>query len=319
MVFYDFLGNEQLKNRLSGMFRQDKASHCYLISGPEGSGKHTLARILSAALQCTGSGDVPCGVCPQCRKVFSGNHPDVITVDDEERKYIPVDQIRSICSDVYIRPNEGKKKIYIFPYAEKLTPPGQPPLGQNTLLKTLEEPPPYAVFLLLIPNAGILLPTIRSRCAELHLSPLPETQLLPALRERCPGHTEAEYRQAAAFRYLGQAIARLEQPVHSALTQEFARAFAERNRLAMLELIVPMEKNTRDRLLSVLQEWEGFLAEALSARCGTGTQDPEILAICNRRTAGEILSAIEALRLAKTYCHANVGTAAICSALAVKL
>ena len=82
MLFYDFLGNESLKERLSGMFRQEKSSHCYLLSGPEGSGKHTLATLLSAALQCTAGGEKPCRSCPQCRKVFGSKHPDIIFVTD---------------------------------------------------------------------------------------------------------------------------------------------------------------------------------------------------------------------------------------------
>ena len=240
-------------------------------------------------------------------------------MDDETRKYIPIDQVRSACADVYIRPNEGKKKIYVFPHAEKLSPPGQAPVTQNALLKILEEPPPYAVFLLLAPNPGLLLPTIRSRCAELHLSPLPEHQLLPALRERCPGHTEEEYHTAAEARYLGQAITRLEQPARSQKTLDFAAAFAEHSSLRMLELLTSMEKWTREQLLDALREWEALLTETLSVRCGTKSRDPVILNICGRRTAAEILAAIEHLRQAQTYCSANVGTAAICGALAVEL
>ena len=319
MLFYDFLGNEQLKDRLSGMIRQDKSSHCYLISGPDGSGKHTLARLLAAALQCTSAGEKPCCTCPQCRKVMGGNHPDVIFVDDESRKYIPVEQVRNACADVFIRPNEGKKKIYIFPHAEKLSPQGQAPVAQNTLLKILEEPPAYAVFMLLTPNPGLLLPTVRSRCAELHLSPLPEGTLLPALKERCPGHTEEEYRRAAAARYLGQATDRLNKPSRSPAALTFAKAFAERDTLELTMLLAPMEKWTRDRLLPQLQEWELLLMEALSARCGAASAEPEIHHICSLRTAKEILAAVEELRLAQSRCHANIGVGAVCGALAVKL
>ena len=314
MLFYDFLGNESLKERLSGMFRQEKSSHCYLLSGPEGSGKHTLATLLSAALQCTGSGDKPCRSCPQCRKVFGSNHPDIIFVDDEDKKMIPVEQVRNACADVYIRPNEGKKKIYIFPHAEKLNP-----IGQNTLLKILEEPPAYAVFLLLSPNPGLLLPTVRSRCSELHLAPLPEATLLAALRQRCPGKQEADYRLAASVRYLGQAMAKLKHAARSDRAMEFAAAFAERDTLAMTMLLAPMEKWTRDKLLPMLQEWELLLMEALSARCGAAEAAPEVLRICSLRTAKEILAAIEELRLAQIRCNANVGVGAICGALAVKL
>lgn len=313
MEFTGFLGNEQLKTRLRGMFRREKTSHCYLISGPDGSGKHTLATLLAAALQCSG-GEVPCRRCPQCRKVFSGSHPDLVTVDDETRKTLPVAQIRAVCADVFIRPNEGKRKIYLFPHAEKLTP-----ACQNTLLKVLEEPPAYAVFLLLAPNPGLLLPTVRSRCAELHLSPLPESVLLPALRQRCPGHDEADYRRAAASGYLGQAVAALEQTEPSPKTAGFLEAFAARDALGMLETLTSMEKWKREQLLPVLQEWEALLTEALSARYGTAIQSPALQAVRDRRTAREILEAVEALRQAEAWCNANVGAGAICGALAVKL
>lgn len=314
MEFTGFLGNKQLKTRLSGMFRREKASHCYLISGPEGSGKHTLATLLAAALQCSGGGEVPCRRCPQCRKIFSGSHPDLVTVDDETRKTLPVAQIREVCADVFIRPNEGNRKIYLFPHAEKLTP-----ACQNTLLKVLEEPPAYAVFLLLAPNPGLLLPTVRSRCAELHLSPLPEAVLLPALRQRCPGYDEASYRRAAASGYLGQAVAALEQTEPSPKTAAFLEAFAARDALGMLETLTSMEKWKREQLLPVLQEWEALLTEALSARYGTAIQSPALQAVRDRRTAREILEAVEVLRQAEVWCNANVGTGAICGALAVKL
>ena len=94
MNFRDLLGNDALKAGLSAACQADRFSHFYLISGPRGSGKHTLARILAAAMLCTGGGDRPCGQCPACRKVLSGNHPDFITVDDPEKKTIPVELIR---------------------------------------------------------------------------------------------------------------------------------------------------------------------------------------------------------------------------------
>lgn len=314
MNLQSLLGNEQLKNRLSAMFAQKKIPHCILLSGPEGSGKRTLAKQLAAAMQCTDSGRVPCRICPQCHKALSGNHPDIIYVDDEDHKTIPVSLIREICADVYIRPNEGTRKIYVFPYAEKLSV-----AGQNTLLKVLEEPPAYAVFLLLASNPGILLPTVRSRCAEAHLSPLPQELLLRELMERCPGHTEADYRLAASTGYLGQAVARLEQPLYSPQTEAFAAAFAAKNSLQLLELLVPMEKWKRDQLLPELQAWTSLLTEALSARYCRQPVPNAIRNIQSSRTAPEILQAIEAIRIAERHCNANVGTAAICGSLAVKL
>ena len=156
------LGNDTLKQRLSALQAKGKLTHSFLLTGPEGSGRHTLARILCAAMQCTAPGERPCGVCPQCRKVLDGAHPDICIVDDPEKKTIPVKLVRDACTDLYIRPNEGQRKIYLFPRAQDLNQQ-----GQNVLLKSIEEPPPYGTFLLLAEHAEQLLPTIRSRCVEL--------------------------------------------------------------------------------------------------------------------------------------------------------
>ena len=89
------LGNARLKSVLAAAFAADRLSHCYLLAGPEGSGKHTLARILAAAMECTAGAKRPCGVCLQCRKVLDGVHPDVITVDDPDKKIVTVGRYTS--------------------------------------------------------------------------------------------------------------------------------------------------------------------------------------------------------------------------------
>ena len=180
MGFEKLLGNAQLKQNISNSVNAGKTAHFYLISGPRGSGKHTLATLLAAALQCE-SHQKPCCSCPACRKVLSGTHPDYITIDDEEKKFVPVELVRSAREDMFLRPNEGKKKIYLFPRAQDMLPP-----SQNALLKILEEPPGYGVFLLLTDNPEKLLPTIRSRCMELKLSPLPQDSLRQHLARQFP-------------------------------------------------------------------------------------------------------------------------------------
>ncbi|HIQ77447.1 MAG TPA: hypothetical protein IAB79_08415, partial [Candidatus Faecousia excrementipullorum] len=136
MGFDSLLGNERLKENLENSLKKGHISHFYLISGPKGSGKHTLARLLAAAALCEGE-DKPCLTCRSCRKVMAGVHPDFITVDDPEKKTVPVDLIRSAREDMFILPNEGKRKIYLFPRGQDMGIP-----GQNALLKVLEEPPP---------------------------------------------------------------------------------------------------------------------------------------------------------------------------------
>ena len=156
MSFETFLGNDRLKKNLAESLAKGRISHFYLISGPQGSGKRTLAKLLSAAILCRESRK-PCLRCLPCRKILEGNHPDCITVEDPDHKNVAVKIVRQIREDVFIRPNESDHKIYIFPQELGIE-------GQNALLKILEEPPKYGVFLLLSDNPNKLLPTVRSRC-----------------------------------------------------------------------------------------------------------------------------------------------------------
>lgn len=311
-----FLGNDGLKQRLSTALAKGQLSHCYLLTGPVGSGKRTLAKHLAAAMQCTGE-NRPCLQCPQCRKVLSGVHPDLITVDDPEKKIIPVKLVRDACADLFIRPNEGQKKIYLFPRAQDLNPQ-----GQNTLLKCIEEPPAYGVFLLLAEHAEQLLPTIRSRCVELRLSPLPEALLRQELTRRF-SNTAPESVRAAMERsggYLGQAITALEEagdllPQSKAL----AEALCQNSPGALLRVTVPMEKLKREQLLSILQQWQVLLAAALRCQSGQPALYPECARLAQKRSAAALLSDAEVLRQAMELCDANVGTAHICGLLATRL
>ena len=125
------------------------------------------ARFAAAAMECQG-GDPPCGGCPACRKVLRDIHPDVITVRDPDHKNIVIEVLRSVRADAYILPNEGRRKVYLFPDCALLDPK-----AQNVLLKVLEEGPPHAAFLFCAESSAQLLPTIRSRCVEWRLSPPP--------------------------------------------------------------------------------------------------------------------------------------------------
>ncbi|MBO5222291.1 MAG: hypothetical protein J6C26_08250 [Clostridia bacterium] len=159
MNFSGFYGNEPIKKALNAHL-----FHAYLIEGPEGSGKHTLANIITNALVCDGE-IRPCGICRQCYKFKQNCHPDIIDIPSD----IPVEDLRRLLADIVLTPNDGEHKIYRIDKAEKMLP-----AAQNLLLKTLEEPPHYAVFLLLCTAKEGVLPTVRSRCQVLSLAPLPE-------------------------------------------------------------------------------------------------------------------------------------------------
>ncbi len=172
--FADIVGQEQIKEHLQNAIRLNKVSHAYIISGERSSGKEFLAKTFSMALQCENRQDTePCQECHSCKQALSKNHPDIIFLTHEKPNTISVDDIRTqINGDVAIKPYSGPKKIYIISDGEKMTVQ-----AQNALLKTLEEPPEYAVILLLTTNVGALLPTILSRCVILSMKPARDEQV----------------------------------------------------------------------------------------------------------------------------------------------
>jgi DNA polymerase-3 subunit delta' len=312
MGFEQLLGNNRLKENLSRSLSRGRGGHFYLISGPQGSGKHTLARLLAAALLC-GKPDAPCGHCEACRKVFSGVHPDFITVDDPEKKTVPVDLIREARGDMYIQPNEGSRKIYLFPRGQDMGIP-----GQNALLKILEEPPSYGVFLLLTDNPHKMLPTVRSRCTELALTPVPEQVLYRELCSRFPD-ADQETLNAAIARsggYAGQAIQLLEgSRTVSQQSLLFAHAFTHRDTLGLLQVLVPMEKWKRDQLTEELVQWVELLEEALACRSGGAALSEQGRILSEQRDPSHILAAIGKLKTCIQYAQGNVSPAAICGYL----
>lgn len=307
------LGNEALKKRLAASFRGGRPSHCYLICGPEGSGKKTLAAYMAQALQCEGQ-NVPCGQCAACRKTETGIHPDVITVDDPDKKSVSVDRIRQLQADAFIRPNEGKKKIYIIPRAHLMTEQ-----AQNALLKLIEEPPQYAVFLLLTTVAEKLLPTVRSRSAELRMEPVPWEKAALWLQAVSPGSDEQTLRAAhlSAGGFLGQTRAYLQKKEEPG-QEGFVRAYAEKDSFALTAVICAMEKMPRDRLLETLTQWKRLVTHALMARSGVPVA-PDARRIGQSRTAQELAAAAAALQQAMEYCTANIGAGHICGWLAAHL
>ncbi len=152
--------SSELKNE-SNAIKQGNGSHAYIIEGERGIGKYSLALALACTYFCASM--QPCFECAACKKILSGNHPDVHIVFPE-KGVIKVEQIREILSGVYETPYEGNVKIYIIKEFNLATQQ-----AQNALLKTLEEPPENVIFILLAENALQLLPTVRSRCKRLKI------------------------------------------------------------------------------------------------------------------------------------------------------
>jgi len=165
------VGNHALRRRLGEDVLSGKLPHACILEGPEGTGKHTIAKMTAAALVCSAHKDpslpIPCMQCLACRKVLEDKSPDVITVGCEDKATIGVDVSRYLREDVRIVPNDSDSKVYIIEDADKMTKQ-----AQNALLLTLEEPPAYVHFFLLCKNADLLLETIRSRAPVFRTEPI---------------------------------------------------------------------------------------------------------------------------------------------------
>lgn len=205
-------GHEAAAARMRQAVADGKVGHAYIISGEKGIGKHTLAAAFAKTLQCEETrsrlpdgGRLPdaCGVCLSCRVFESGNHPDVIYVVGTKTKSIGVDDVRDqIIRPMNVKPFRYRYKIFIVGEAETLTP-----AAQNALLKTMEEPAPYGIFMLLAAHTHAFLPTILSRCVLYKLSPLPDAAVTGVLAAQNISDDDARFYTAFARGNIGRALA----------------------------------------------------------------------------------------------------------------
>ena len=178
--FTDIVGQEQLKEHLQNAIATNKVSHAYIINGERNAGKEFIARVFAMTLQCEKGETEPCGECHSCKQAVGNNQPDIIYISHEKPNTIGVEDIRvQINGDIAIKPYSSPRKIYIINEGEKMTPQ-----AQNALLKTLEEPPEYAVILILTTNVEAMLPTVLSRCVVLNMKPVSDRLVKKYLMEQ---------------------------------------------------------------------------------------------------------------------------------------
>jgi len=178
-VFPSLFANERLKNSLGRDFISGRFSHAYIIEGKDGFGKMTAALSCAAAISCENklsNGDVPCGKCISCKKIFGKISGDVVVINSGDKKTIGVDTIREMRNGLYITPNDGEYRVYIIENAEAMTVQ-----AQNALLISLEEPPSYVVFLILCEDSSKMLETIRSRAPIIRMEYLGQDRIIDFL------------------------------------------------------------------------------------------------------------------------------------------
>ena len=178
MSFKEIPGQERQIEIIKNAIKNDRVPHAYLFLGEDGIGKTQTALTMAKALNCSSQVDDSCDMCNTCRKIDNGNHPD-ITVLEPEGTYIKISQIRELQRSLQYKPYEERKRVCIIPDAEKLTLE-----AKNALLKTLEEPPPETILILISTRPHLLLSTISSRCQRLKFQPLAPNVIAKVIKEK---------------------------------------------------------------------------------------------------------------------------------------
>ncbi len=311
--FGDIIGQEQIREHLQTALQTRRISHAYLISGERNSGKEFIAKVFAMALQCEKGGVEPCQECHSCKQALSGNHPDIIRLVPERPNLISVEDIRSkINADMGIKPYQGPYKIYLISEGEKMTPQ-----AQNALLKTLEEPPAYGVILILTNSLESMLPTILSRCVQLHMKPVPDALVKKYLMEtlRVPDY-KAEVCTAFARGNVGRAKLLASSEEFDKVKEEAVTLLKYIHEMELSEIVAAIKKITEYQLdvtdyLDILSIWyrDVLLFKAMNDANHLIFREEiqYIKKVADRSSYEGIEKILEALDKAKARLAANVG------------
>ena len=255
--FNNIIGHEEIIRHLQNAIKTGKVSHSYIFTGRPGSGKKLLASTYAMTLQCEAKGTEPCQKCDSCKKASGKNHPDIIFVTHEKPGTITIDEIRDqVIHDVAVKPYYSEHKIYVIPDAEMMTVQ-----AQNALLKTIEDPPEYAVIMLLTSNIDALLPTIQSRCVRLDLKVVDDRLVKKYLMERLhvPDY-QAEIDASFAQGSIGKAKEAATSEDFSQMTQNALKVLKYVNTMEVYELSDEIKKLTEEKqnigdYMDIFQFW----------------------------------------------------------------
>lgn len=310
--FTEILGNEYTKRRLFEAVSTGTLPHAFLIVGPRGSGKLTLARELCCAMNCemreSGTSALPCGECNSCRRIREGIFPDMQIISKEAgRATIGVDEIKGMREDVFLSSTEAEYKFYIISEAELLTPQ-----AQNALLKVFEEPPKNVHIILLATEADKILTTVKSRSQFIQMELFPEDKLRRYLIRRSPKaeelarHDEEKLKSVllTASGVLGNALLMLddasiaEQESRRATVKRLITAFPKKVPFNELYTVCSGLPQKREELREVLEETLVALRDLIGAEYSDGIAP---LFFTSREAEDELLGGISARRLVKIF------------------
>ena len=261
MYGYEILHEDIAENLISNV-RKRVTNQAYIFQGERGVGAEECARLFAGALVCKNTGASPCGNCNACLMAKAGSHPDIMTVTPADgKRNITVDQIRGIVTDAYTKPYESEKKIYIITYGDDMNEQ-----AQNAFLKVLEEPPEYAVFVILAENNESLLQTIRSRCTSIKFNPVSDAKIREYIKTKFPESVE---KTDFLVQYSGGIAGDIEKILNTENFQVLRRQSLEKMEELLSQRMLDsyvvaefLEENKEDVEL-IFKFWQGFLRDIM--------------------------------------------------------
>lgn len=260
MYGYEIM-HEEILDRLIKNNRIGMTQHAYIFEGERGIGSFEGAMLFANALVCEKTAVSPCGACNACIMAKANTHPDIhIILPKKDKKNISVEQIRELSKDAYTKPYETQKKIYIVAYGDEMNEQ-----AQNAFLKLLEEPPEYAVFIILTENIESLLPTIRSRCEKINFPPVSKDELKRWIEKNFPSASNIEF----LARYANGNIEKVKKLAEKSDFMPLREgAFEMLSRLLSSDILESYDvaefiQTNKDNAEDILSIWLGFLRDIM--------------------------------------------------------
>lgn len=312
------IGNSRALNALASAVSSGSPARSYIFAGPERVGKAAAALRLAQALNCAAD-DPPCLSCQTCRRIGEAKFADVQTVtveaatDGPAHKAISVEQIRDVEATVALAPYEGRKRVVVIDPAEEMSPG-----AQNAFLKTLEEPPPHVVFVLVTADADRLLETVRSRCRRVDFALVAATEIEAGLIDRGTAAEQAAVLARLAAGRPGWALEAAARPALLAKRDEAldaARSLAEMDlagRIDVAEKLSATFKRDRATVDETLAQWLSWWRDIVLTQSGAGDaianldRRDQITADAERFDRSQVTAFITALRETRQHLRGNV-------------
>lgn len=309
MNFSNFIGNETVKKRISDLINSSRLPHAIIIEGDEGIGKRTLARDIACALVCRAEGEKPCGTCPQCIKAQKGIHPDIYEYSAPGgANSFHIETVRNVIKDVFMSPNESDYKIYILGNAHCMNAN-----AQNALLKVLEEPPSYAVFILTVSNRSMMLETVLSRAVTVTVNGVTPSQgadYIVAQNQKTDYNTA--YNALCAFGgNIGRAMASIEGGYLQKITDivnGVAAGIAANDEYELLKTLSVLGSSRQD-IAAVLEMLKTVFRDALTGGTALSGQSETVSMLTGKFTRQRLFELFNATQILLEMANKNANSA----------